>query len=325
MSDLNFEMPNKNVEIKINKTKILVIIIILAVLGFIFTGLYIINPEEVGVIQRFGKFTKITQPGLHFKIPFGVDALTKVKVKHVYKSEFGFRTLQAGIKSRYSSQDFTRESLILTGDLNIADVHWSVQYRIKDPVKFLFNLRDVDSTIRNLSESTVKLIVGDHSVDEVIVLNRKEIAYQAKEYLQKMLDEYGAGIEIVALLLQNVNPPKPVQPAFNAVNAAKQEKEKIINNADKQRNEIIPKAKGKAKQAIQEAQGYAINRVNTAKGDVTRFKQIYAQYKNAKNVTRKRLYLETMSEILPKIEKVYIVDEKQKGILPLLNLDKGGK
>ncbi|MBC8415378.1 MAG: FtsH protease activity modulator HflK [Candidatus Cloacimonetes bacterium] len=308
-----------------SKRKFGTIVIILAVLIFIFTGLYTVNPEEVGVIQRFGKYINTTEPGLHFKIPFGVDKLTKVKVKHVYKEEFGFRTLQAGVQSKYSSRSFDQESIMLTGDLNIGDVEWIVQYRIKDPVKYLFRIRNIVETIRDLSESVTRQIVGDRSGDEVIVLSRKEIADEIQVELQQKLDNYGAGIEIYTINLQNVNPPERVKPAFNDVNSAKQEKERIVNDAWQNYNQIIPEARGKAKRTIEEAEGYAINRVNRANGDAQRFIQMYNQYKFAKSVTKTRLYLETMQKILPKVEKVYVVDEAQKGLLPLLDLGQGGK
>ena len=308
-----------------SKRKFGTIVIVLAVLIFIFTGLYTVNPEEVGVIQRFGKYINTTEPGLHFKIPFGVDKLTKVKVKHVYKEEFGFRTLQAGVQSKYSSRSFDQESIMLTGDLNIGDVEWIVQYRIKDPVKYLFRIRNIVETIRDLSESVTRQIVGDRSGDEVIVLSRKEIADEIQVELQQKLDNYGAGIEIYTINLQNVNPPERVKPAFNDVNSAKQEKERIVNEAWQNYNQIIPEARGKAKRTIEEAEGYAINRVNRANGDAQRFIQMYNQYKFAKSVTKTRLYLETMQKILPKVEKVYVVDEAQKGLLPLLDLGQGGK
>jgi len=310
---------------KLSPKKFVTFVIILAVIIFIFTGLYTVDPEEVGVIQRFGKYVNTTEPGLHFKIPFGVDKLTKVKVKHVFKEEFGFRTISSGVKSTYSTRGYDHESLMLTGDLNIADVEWIVQYRIKDPVKFLFNIRNIGETIRDLSESLTRQIVGDRSGDEVIVLSRKEIADDVQVELQRTLDEYESGIEIYTVNLQNVNPPEPVKPAFNDVNSAKQEKERILNEAWQNYNQIIPEAKGKAKRTIEEAEGYAVNRVNRATGDADKFIQIYNQYRNAKTVTKKRLYLETMQEILPKIEKVYVVDDDLKGLLPLLDLGAGGK
>ncbi|OPX26968.1 MAG: HflK protein [Candidatus Cloacimonas sp. 4484_140] len=317
--DINFR------QIKVSRRMITVVVIILAAIVFLVTGLYTVNPEEVGVIQRFGKYLSTTQPGLHFKIPFGVDKLTKVKVKHVFKEEFGFRTLQAGVRTKYSTQSYNQEAIMLTGDLNIADVEWIVQYRIKDPVKYLFNVRNVEETMHDVSESVVREVVGDRSVDEVIVLNRKEIADKSQIMLQEQLDVYNAGLEIVTINLQNVNPPKAVQPAFNNVNSAKQEKERIINEAWEKYNQVIPEAEGKSKRTVEEAEGYAVNRVNRANGDANRFIQMYNEYRYSKTVTRKRLYLEMMEKVLPKVEKKYIVDDAQNSILPLLNLDQGGK
>ncbi len=310
---------------KFNKKKVATILIILGLLILFITGLYTINPEEVGIIQRFGKYISTTTPGLHFKIPFGVDKLTKVKVKHVYKQEFGFRTLRSGINTKYSSRDYSNESIMLTGDLNIADVEWIVQFRIKDPVAYLFHIRNIEETIRDVSESVVREIIGDRSFDEVIVLDRQVVAYETQKQMQTNLDLYNAGIEIVTINLKNALPPERVKPAFNDVNSAKQESERIVNEAWQQYNKIIPEAEGKAKRTIEEAEGYAINRTNRATGDADRFIAMHNQYKFAKSVTKKRLYLETMERVLPKVEKIYIVDDKQKGILPLLNLDKGGK
>ncbi|MCK5050833.1 MAG: FtsH protease activity modulator HflK [Candidatus Cloacimonetes bacterium] len=312
-------------QIKLPKKKIITGVIILAAVIFFATGLYTVNPEEVGVIQRFGKYLSTTQPGLHFKIPFGVDNLTKVKVKLVFKEEFGFRTLQAGVRTKYSARSYNNEAIMLTGDLNIADVEWIVQYRIKDPVKYLFKVRNVEETMRDVSESVIRAVVGDRSVDEIIVLSRKEIADKSLLMLQEQLDIYEAGLEIVTINLQNVNPPEAVQPAFNNVNSAKQEKERIINEAWQKYNQVIPEAEGKAKRTIEEANGYAVNRVNRANGDANRFIQMYNKYRYSKTVTRKRLYLEMMEKVLPKVEKKYIIDDDANNVLPLLNLGQGGK
>ena len=310
--------------IKVPKKLVGAGLIILAAIIILLTGLYTVNPEEVGIIQRFGKYLSTTQPGLHFKIPFGIDKLTKVKVKHVFKEEFGFRTLEAGVRTKYSSQSYDQEAIMLTGDLNIADVGWIVQYRIKDPVQYLFNVRNVEETMRDVSESVIREVVGDRSVDEVIVLNRKEIADKSQIKLQDQLDLYKAGLEIVTINLQNVNPPKAVQPAFNNVNSAKQEKERIINEALEKYNQVIPEAEGKSKRTVEEAEGYAVDRVNRANGDANRFIQMYNEYRYSKTVTRKRLYLEMMEKVLPNVEKKYIVDDAQSSILPLLNLEQGG-
>lgn len=293
----------------------------LVILGliFLFTSFYTVDADEVGIIQRFGKYiAPPREPGLHFKIPFGVDKVTKPKIRNVFKEEFGFRTLRAGVKTQYSQRNFSSESLMLTGDLNSAEVEWIVQYKIKDPVKYLFNVRNVTETLRDVSESVMRLVVGDHSVDEVIVLSRQKIEVQAQEMTQKLLDEFETGIDIVTVKLQDVNPPKPVQPAFNEVNEARQEKERIINEALEAYNKVIPQAQGQAEQVIRQAEGYATDRVNRAKGDANKFMAVWKEYSRAKDVTRRRLYLETMLEVMPKVQNVYVVDEQQKGLIPLL-------
>lgn len=296
-------------------------------LGLIFawTAVYTIDADEVGVIKRFGQYIRTTEPGLHFKIPFQVETIDKVKIQNVYKEEFGFRTAQAGIQTRYSTRDFTGESLMLTGDLNSALVEWIVQFRIKDPVKYLFNVRNIRETLRDVSESVMRLVVGDRSVDEVIVLSRQEIEDTAKQLTQQLLDDFDTGLDVVTIKLQDVNPPVPVQPAFNEVNEARQEKERITNEALEAYNKVIPQAKGQAEQTIRRAEGYALNRVNRAKGDADKFFAVWKEYSKAKDVTRRRLYLETMLQVLPSIENIYVVDEDQKGMIPLLQLaGKGG-
>lgn len=300
-------------------------VVFLAALGFlalvlIFTSFYTIDANEVGVVQRFGKYVRSTEPGLHFKIPFGVETVKKIMVRNIYKAEFGFRTVRAGVRTQYSEQAFLDESLMLTGDLNSAVVEWIVQYRIEDAVKYLFNVRNVEETLRDVSESVMRLVVGDRSVDEVIVLTRQEIEDQARDLTQKLLNEFETGLKVVRINLQDVNPPGPVQPAFNEVNEARQEKERIVNEALEAYNKVIPQAKGQAGQTISQAQGYATNRVNRAKGDADRFLAVWREYTKAKDVTRRRIYLETMLEILPNLDTIYIVDEEQKGLIPLLQL-----
>ncbi len=313
----------ENVVIPEFKNRILLYIIVgFIVVWMAFSSAYTVDADEVGVIQRFGKYATTTTPGLHFKIPLGVETVTKVKVQRVFKQEFGFRTVKAGIRTQYSDRDFSSESLMLTGDLNAALVEWIVQYRIKDPVKYLFKVRDVEATIRYVSESIMRQVVGDNSVDEVIILSRKTIALQAQELMQSLLNDYETGVDIVTVNLQDVNPPVPVQPAFNEVNEARQEKERIINEARETYNTIIPKAKGQAEQAILEAEGYATNRINRAKGDADRFTQIWREYSKAKDVTKRRMYIEMMREVLPKIDKKYIVDDELKSFLPMLQLGK---
>lgn len=306
------ELPN------VRKSWVYLVVVVVLGLWLLFSAFYTIDADEVGVIQRFGKYVRTTEPGLHFKIPFGVETVKKVKVQRVLKEEFGFRTIQAGVRTQYSPKSYTDESLMLTGDLNSAVVEWIVQYRIKDPVQYLFNVRNVGETLRDVSESVMRLVAGDHSVDEVIVLSRQDIEVQAQKLTQQLLDEFETGIDVVTVKLQDVNPPVPVQPAFNEVNEARQEKERIINEALEAYNKVIPQAKGQAEQTIRQAEGYATNRINRAKGDANRFLAVWREYNKAQDVTRRRLYLETMLEILPKLENIYIIDEQQKGLIPLL-------
>lgn len=289
-------------------------------LWFLLSSIYMVDADEVGVIQRFGKYVGTTEPGLHMKIPFGVESVTKVKVQRVLKEEFGFRTAAAGVQSRFAGGDFSQESLMLTGDLNSAIVEWIVQYRIKDPAKYLFSARNITTTLRHVSESAMRTVVGDHSVDEVIIANREEIAVSSRDLIQEMLDLYETGIDVVTVNLQDVNPPGPVQPAFNAVNEAKQEQERIINQALEAYNKVIPQALGEAQQIISEAEGYAINRTNRASGDAEKFLAVWQEYNRARDVTRRRMYLETMLEILPKVKDLYVIDEKQQSLVPLLQM-----
>ncbi len=291
----------------------------------LFTSYYTVNPDEVGVVTRLGKYVRTETPGLHFKIPFGVEQVYKVPVKKQLKEEFGFRTLRAGIKSEYSTRSYLHESLMLTGDLNIGEIEWSVQYKIKDPVKFLFKVRDVRGTFRNICEAVMREVVGDRSINEILTIGREEIAQESKVKIQKLCDEYETGLDVKIVVLQDINPPDPVKPSFNEVNQALQEKENMINQAWAEYNKVIPSAKGKALQIIQEAEGYAVKRVNEAQGDVAMFTQILKEYKKAPKITKERLYLETMETVLPNFGKVIVIDEKQKNILPLLDLMKGGK
>ena len=317
------ELPN------IEKKYVIIVIGFFLAVWLIFTSFYTVGPGEVGVVQRFGKYYETTTPGLHFKMPFGIDNKTIVNIERPYRAEFGFRTREAGIRTQYARGNFLNESLMLSGDLNSAVVEWIVQYKVKDPVKYLFNVRRPETTIHNVSEAVMRRIVGDNSVDEVLIINRELISQGVRDDIQKLLDEYETGIHVVTVNLQDVNPPEPVQPAFNAVNEAKQERERIINEAQEAYNKVIPQARGEAEQLISEAQGYAINRVNRSKGDAEKFLALHEEYKKAKDVTRRRLYIETMLEIMPKIKDLYIVDEGQQNLLPLLQLQKqpkgGGK
>ena len=307
------------------KFNILFIFAALVLLWILFSCAYSVDVEEVGIIQRFGKYVRTTTPGLHFKYPWGIENLTKVKVKYVYTEEFGQRTLRAGVKTEYApSRRYLSESLMLTGDLNCAVVPWVVQFRIDDPYKFLFKVRNVPKTLRDMSESVVRIVVGDRSIDEVIS-ERKEIADAVKVKLQQALIDSETGIKLVNVELQKTNVPEPVEASFNEVNKATQEKEQLIYQAKEEFNKIIPKARGEAEQTIKEAEGYAMDRVNRAKGDANRFLALWKEYNKAKDVTRRRLYLEAMDVLLPKMGNKYVIDPDQKGLLPLLNLGRGGE
>ena len=290
------------------------------VLIFAFSSFFTISPEEVGVILRFGKFSHIAGPGLNFKFPLGIDQLYKVPVQRQLKEEFGFRTESAGVRTRYSEGSFLDESLMLTGDLNAAEVEWIVQYRIDDPYKFLFKVRETQSTFRAMTEAVVREIVGDRTVNEVLTVGRQEISVTVQEKLQDLCTQYETGIKVEQVVLQDVNPPDRVKPSFNEVNEAQQEKEKLINQAQAEFNKVIPRARGEAERTIQEAEGYALERVNKAQGEVSRFNVLFGQYRLAKEVTRQRIYLETMNNILPKVGKKLIIDESVKGLIPLLDL-----
>ena len=316
----------KNAGEKLKKFKGTAPVAITAVvlIAALFSSFYSVGPDEVGVIRRFGKYTRTTNPGLHLKIPF-IEKVNKVKVRYIFKEEFGFRTTRAGVVSQYSPREYFDESLMLTGDLNVLVVEWIVQFKVKDPVKLLFNVRNPLRTIRNISEAVMRQVIGDNTVNEVLTTRRVEVNQEVQDKLQEILDSYNSGVQIVTVKLQDVNPPDEVKPSFNEVNEAKQEKEKVINQAWEKYNKIIPKARGQALKTIKESEGYALNRINRAKGDAAKFIATWEAYKNAKSVTRKRLYLETMNEVLPKVGKKFVIDSKQKGILPLLNLsEKGG-
>jgi membrane protease subunit HflK len=302
-------------------------IVFAIILGY--TAFYTIAPGHQGVILRFGRYYGLVLPGLHFKIPFGVDTVFKVHTEQVDTESFGFTIVRPGIRTQYQKSAVTeRESLMLTGDLNVIDVEWIVQFRREDPRKYLFNVRDPIMAIRDISESVNRRIVGNRSFDYVLQ-NREEVNKMAQEELQKILDEYESGIRIVNVRLQNVVPPDPVKGAFNEVNEAQQEKERLINQAQETYNKEIPKAKGEAERTINGARGFALERVNRAKGDVARFSAVLTEYRTTREVTKQRLYLEAYQTILPNAKQIYIIDSEQKGLLPLLQLNqqitKGGE
>jgi membrane protease subunit HflK len=299
----------------------LILIVLLVVAGG-YASVYTVAPEETGVIQRFGRYVRVTGPGLHFKLPFGIETIRKVKTGRNFQMEFGYRTIEAGVRSRFTERGYEEESLMLSGDLNVVDLQWTVQYKIGDPKDFLFQVKDVDSAIRDMSESVMRRVVGNRLFDFVLTVGRAEIADRVKVEMQKVLDSYRTGIQVVNVKMQNVTPPGPVEPAFNEVNEAEQEREAKINQAQAAYNREIPKAKGSALQTISKAEGYALERVNLAQGEANRFLDVLKEYRLAKDVTKRRLYLESMNQLLDKVDEIYVIDADQKGLVPLLDLQK---
>lgn len=292
-----------------------------ALLAFflIWTSFYTVPADSVGIVQRFGKYLSTDQPGLRFKIPFGMDTVTKVTTRRQLKLEFGFSTPGASNPFQ-SSHEPEMEKAMVTGDLNEALVEWIVQYRINDPKRFLFDVRDPEETLRAASEAVMREIVGDRTVDEVITVGRQDIEVESRAALQKVAEQYQLGMSIDLVQLKNVNPPKQVQASFDEVNQAQQEKQRSINLANGEYNKVVPRASGDAARLIAEAQGYAQKRVNEAEGDAALFTAVFAQYQKAPEVTRQRIYLETLGEVLPKMGRKVIVDERGQQVLPLLQL-----
>ncbi len=298
--------------------------IILLVVAALFLGsssFYTVDIDEVGVVQRFGKYVRTTQPGLNFKLPAGIERVTKVKVRRVLKEEFGVVSdeTQTGRARQLSETSDLSEALMLTGDLNVGVVPWIVQYRIKDPYNYMFKVHDVGQLLRDMSEAAMRLVVGDSSIIEVIT-KRDEIAVKAREVLQQELDNAETGISVVTIEMKRTNVPAPVQPSFNEVNQAVQEKERMIYEAKEDYNKAIPKARGEADRTIKAAEGFALDRVNRAQGDASRFQAVYEAYRLAEDVTKRRLYLEMLRQVFPKLGQKYIIDAEQNNLLPLLNL-----
>jgi len=286
------------------------------------TSFYTVQPEEQAVVKRFGAVVGMTDPGLHFKLPFGIDTVQFVATERVLKQEFGFRTegTGAGGRTRYSDRPYAHESLMLTGDLNIIDVEWVVQYRIQDPINFLYEMRSPTRTLRDISESVMRRVVGNKLGSEVLTVGRVDIQATARDEIQQIMDRYDSGIHVITVELQDVVPPEAVQPAFNEVNEARQERERMINEARKKVNQEIPKAEGRALRTVAEAEGYATERVNRAKGESARFSAVLREYRQAPRVTRSRMYLETLGDILPNIGQVLVVQDDDVGPLPLLDV-----
>ena len=296
------------------------VVIIIVILFFGTSTFYTVKQDEVGVVQRFGEYVRTTQPGLNFKLPAGIEKVTKVNVKQVRTEEFGFSSGEGDVRSRFSGRsENVNVALMLTGDLNVGLVPWIVQYRVKNPFNFLFKVRDNRKLLVDMSEASMRLVVGDRSINDIIN-KRDEIAVEAREILQKELDQAEAGIHISTIEMKRTNVPGPVQPSFNEVNQATQEKEQMIYQAKEEYNKEIPADRGESDRTIKGAEGYALDRVNRAKGDESRFVAVYKEYAKAKDVTKRRLYLETLRDLFPKLGPKYIIDADQKSVLPLLNL-----
>lgn len=281
---------------------------------------YQIQPEEVGVVLRLGKYVRTTEPGLRVKVPF-VEEVLKVQVQRQLKEEFGFRTIEAGTRSRYADDDFAAEAVMLTGDLNVAVVEWIVQYRVSDPYQYLFKVRSVTDTFRSMNEAVMREVVGDRTVTEVLTVGRQGIESRVEERLRELTQQYEMGITVEQVVLQDVNPPDPVKPSWDEVNQAQQQRDRMINDARAEYNKVIPRARGEAQQTVLEAEGYALNRVNRAEGESARFRAVQEAYRRAPEVTRRRLYLETMERVIPATGGRLFLDKDAKGIVPLLPLE----
>ncbi|MDT8421038.1 MAG: FtsH protease activity modulator HflK [Desulfuromonadales bacterium] len=301
----------------------ILILILLLILGG-YSSFYEVDTEETGVVLRFGEFAGFSEPGLHFKLPFGIDQVYLVQTGRVLKEEFGYRTIQPGVRTTFSKGGLEEESLTLTGDLNVSDVEWIVQFQVADPFKFIFNIKDPVGTIRDISEAMVRKAIGNANVTQVLTTERAQLAGEIEVGLQETLNQYDIGVRIVTVKFQDVTPPDPVKDAFNEVNEAEQQKESLIFQAREQFNREVPRARGEAKQALQEAEGYAVERINKARGETNRFLALLTEYRKAPEVTRRRIYLENMEVILPRLEETYIMDDQSGGLLPLLPLRKEG-
>lgn len=308
VGDQEVEIPEFNFKI----TPVLIGILVI----WLLTGIYVVGPDEVGVIRTFGEFTRVTQSGLNWKFPSPIETANTPKVTEVKRIEFGFRSLKNG---QYRTVE--KESLMLTGDENIVDAEMIVQYKIKDPVKYLFNIVEPELTVREAAEASLRTVVGRNKIDETLTTGKFTIQEETKEQVQSILDKYESGIHIVAVQLQDVSPPKEVIGAFKDVASAKEDKNRMINQAEGYRNDVIPKARGEAEAMIRDAEGFKESRIKRAEGDATKFTTILKEYNKAKSITEKRLYLETMEKVLPGIDKIIVPDKESGNMLNLLNLN----
>jgi membrane protease subunit HflK len=307
------------------------LVAVVVALIFLWSSWFTVQPEETGIVQRFGKIARTAGPGLHFKWPYGIETVRLIPTARVLKEEFGFRSLASvpGQRTQYTghtgNQAYKSESLMLTGDLNVIDVQWIIQYRIEDPIRYLFQVRDAPKTIRDITEAVMRRVVGNRIGSDVLTVGRVAVSTEAKEEIQQILNTYETGVRLVTVELQDVTPPDPVKPAFNEVNEARQDKERTINQAQEQANREIPKAGGEAAGSIREAEGYAIERVNRSRGEANRFQAVLAEYQQAPEVTRRRLHLEALGRFMTDMKGLYIVDSDQKAMVPWMALDAGPK
>jgi modulator of FtsH protease HflK len=297
-------------------------LVLLLLIG-IFTCFYTVQPDGQAVVKRFGRVVHITGPGLHFKVPFWIDRHSFVPTERVLKQEFGFRTVAVAHPGRSRYDEYEEESLMLTGDLKVINVEWVVQYRIDDPDMWLHRVTDREKTIRDISEAVMRRIVGNALGSDVLTEKRVQVSTQARNEIQGVLDSFDMGVRVQTVELQDVTPPGPVRPAFNEVNEAEQERERFINEAERERNRVLPQARGEALQMVAEAEAYRAQRVNRALGEASRFEAILEQYRMVPDVTRRRLYLEMIDSVLPRIGRIYVVEEGQMQPIPLLNLGDG--
>ena len=308
---------DQEVEIPDIKFKILPLMGV-AIAFWLFTGVYMVGPDEVGVVRTFGEYTRVAQSGLNYHFPYPIEQVNTPAVTEVKRIEIGFRTLRNG---QYRTVE--KESLMLTGDENIVDAEMIVQYKIKDPVAYLFNIVEPELTVRQAAEASLRTVVGRNNIDETLTTGKFQIQEGTKTQLQFILDNYESGIHVVAVQLQDVSPPKEVIGAFKDVASAKEDKNRMVNQAEGYRNDIIPKARGEAEAMIRDAEGFKQARIKRSEGDAVKFTTILKEYRKAKSITQKRLYLETMERVLPNIEKIIIPDKNSGNMLNLLNLNPG--
>ncbi|MCK4761663.1 MAG: FtsH protease activity modulator HflK [Candidatus Aminicenantes bacterium] len=313
---------------KTNPKTVVIVVGIIAILYALFSSVYMVDQKEEAVVLLMGEFNRITGPGLHFKLPFGIEKNYNVSTQRVFKEEFGFRTEKAGVTTTYSRGDYSHESIMLTGDLNIVDVQWIIQYKIKDARAWLFNVENQRKTIRDISQSVINLLIGDRTIFDIIGSERSNIESKGQDMMNRFYDHYKIGVTVTTVKLQNIVPPKgAVQDAFEDVNKAIQDRNRLINEGKEAYNKAIPRTRGEALQLIQEAEGYAQEKVNMAKGDIARFLAVYGEYRKHPRITRMRLYYEMIEKVFKKAGETDLIDKNLKNFIPFKSMskEKGGK